>query len=410
MNELLIDPTAEREQFCVRNECFQLKSPALMATVDVSRFTPPGGVEEVHLLIHPDRGATAEEQLKDISEAYQTALKELGLCEESAVLRRWYCSDLVNQSALLEASALGRRGGGESACGVSWVGQPAVPDSKFSLWSYHIKDPKGSLLKQRSADAVSLQRGDLTHHWSMGLACPEMDGSAAQTGRIFDRYTKWLASEGMKLADEVIRTWLYVQDIDTNYSGLVASRRKFFKQHGLTPDSHYIASSGIEGRSEDCRSLVAMDAYAIGGVRRDQICYLNALDHLGPTEMYGVTFERATAVSYRDRRHIFLSGTASIDPQGEILHPGNVRMQLDRTLDNMEALLADGGGSLADMNQFTVYLRDPCDHALARGVMRERFGHVPLVVVVGPVCRPGWLIELEGMATVSHCAPALPEF
>ena len=153
-----------------------------------------------------------------------------------------------------------------------------------------------------------------------------------------------------------------------------------------------------------------MDAYSVGGVRSEQIEFLTALTTLGPTSDYGVTFERGTGVAYRDRKHLFLSGTASIDPEGTILHEGDVRRQLDRTLDNMDALLADGGGSLQDMNQFTVYLRDPCDHDLARGVMRERYGDVPMAVVVGPVCRPGWLIELEGIATIANDAPELPKF
>ena len=109
-----------------------------------------------------------------------------------------------------------------------------------------------------------------------------------------------------------------------------------------------------------------------------------------------MTFERGTGVAYRDRKHLFLSGTASIDPEGTILYEGDVAKQLARTLENMDSLLAAGGGSLQDMNQFTVYLRDPCDHDLARGVMRERFGDVPMAVVVGPVCRPGWLIDPAG--------------
>ena len=361
-------------------------------------------------MIQPTGGGLPSEQLADIERAYAAALKDLGLDPDTAVWRRWYCSDLVNQAPLLENCPIAKRGGGDTPCAVSWIGQPAVPASKFALWAYHLQDPDGPLVKCAKDSELSLDRGELTHHWTTGLMCTHLASSYSQTNEIFTHYTELLEDEGMTLLDHVIRTWLFVQDIDTNYGGLVVSRRKFFEKHGLNPDTHYIASSGIEGRSEDFKALVMMDAYAIGGVRREQIEFLTALDHLGPTQDYGVTFERGTSVAYRDRKHLFLSGTASIDPGGRILHEGDVRKQLDRTLENMDSLLADGGGGLQDMNQFTVYLRDPCDHDLARAVMRERFGDVPMAVVVGPVCRPGWLIELEGVATVANDAPELPAF
>jgi enamine deaminase RidA (YjgF/YER057c/UK114 family) len=145
-------------------------------------------------------------------------------------------------------------------------------------------------------------------------------------------------------------------------------------------------------------------------VRPEQIEYLSALDHLSRTAVYGVTFERGTSVAYRDRKHVILSGTASIDSKGEIVHPGDVAQQLDRTLENMEALLERAGARLGDMCHFIVYVRDPADQAEAERRMRERVGDAPVVVVVAPVCRPGWLIEVEGMAIVEAAEEELPEF
>ena len=153
-----------------------------------------------------------------------------------------------------------------------------------------------------------------------------------------------------------------------------------------------------------------MDAYAIGGLRRDQVNYLSALDYLGPTYDYGVTFERAVSISYRDRKQVFIAGTASIDPRGEIVHPGDVVRQLDRTLANISGLLTSAGAGLADMLVFIVYLRDPSDHARVLPVLRERLGDVPMVVLAAAVCRPGWLIEIEGVAAIPNDQPDLPPF
>lgn len=212
------------------------------------------------------------------------------------------------------------------------------------------------------------------------------------------------------MADHVVRTWWFVQNIDADYQGLVDARRDFFTTRGLRADTHYLASTGIAGAHPDPAARVAMDAYAIGGLRADQLDYLSAPDHLCPTHDYGVTFERATAVGYADRRHVFLSGTASIDHAGRILHLGDVTGQLDRTLENIGSLLAAANANLGDLAVILVYLRDPADGALVERLLRERTGMVPFVMVQAPVCRTGWLIEIEGIAVVSTSLPQLPDF
>lgn len=117
----------------------------------------------------------------------------------------------------------------------------------------------------------------------------------------------------MSLRDNVWRTWLWVKDVDNNYQGLLDARNEVFLKEGLGQDSHTIASTGIEGEGMAPDQLVTMDAYAVAGLRSEQVAYLSALDHLSPTQRFGVAFERATRVNYRDRRHVFISGTASID-------------------------------------------------------------------------------------------------
>jgi hypothetical protein len=42
--------------------------------------------------------------------------------------------------------------------------------------------------------------------------------------------------------------------------------------------------------------------------------------------------------------------------------------------------------------------------------MAERFPDVPRLILQGAVCRPEWLVEVEGIAAVAHDAPALPAF
>ncbi len=123
-----------------------------------------------------------------------------------------------------------------------------------------------------------------------------------------------------------------------------------------------------------------------------------------------MTFERGTRVAYGDRAHCLISGTASIDAAGRVVHRGDVARQLDRALENVAALLADGGAGLDDLTHLLVYLRDPADHARVLAYLDERLPDLPTVILHGPVCRPEWLIEVEGVAVADIPHPALPPF
>jgi len=379
-------------------------------SVNVSRFRGPSGVDEYHLVVQPTEYGSIDVQLEWVARAYRKTLDSIGLSTRTTILRRFFCSDAHNQVGALEACPVSRCGNTDDSCAVSRVGQPPGPPAKAALWAYHVNDPGGELEKNLQGTHLTLRRGELSHHWTTGITCTTGRNSYDQTRGIFDRYNTLLREQGMTLADHVMRTWLFVRDIDANYQGLVTARREFFAQHGLTADTHFIASSGIGGSHADSAACVTMDAYAISGVRPDQIRFLAAPDHLSPTYVYGVTFERGTAVAYRDRTHVIISGTASIDHQGKILHSGDVSRQLDRTLENVEVLLKQAGATLNDMSAFIVYIRDPNDYATARQQMLHHFGQAPIVVLVAPVCRPGWLIEVEGTAVVRESNPELPPF
>ena len=68
-------------------------------------------------------------------------------------------------------------------------------------------------------------------------------------------------------------------------------------------------------------------------------------------------------MDYPDRRQVFIFGTASIDNKGQI-----------------------------------VYLRDISDDKVVRKIFEDRFPDMPKVFLWAPVCRQGWLVEMECMA------------
>jgi enamine deaminase RidA (YjgF/YER057c/UK114 family) len=393
-------PSCEAAVECLSVECGQIP-----AVVEVSRFSGAGGVMECHISVRLT-GAVSMGPAECLERAYQKAMDFLGIGAASAVFRRVFCSDVSNQAEVLD-EILSRFKGD---CATSIIGQAPLPAAKFSLWAYHVMDPVAPLWKERDVGTLGVRRGPLTHFWSCGLVDGHEPGSHSQTRRVIESYDAWLQSRGMTMADHVVRTWWFVQNIDADYQGLVEARREFFQTHGLTPDTHYIASTGIAGCNRDTGARVILDSHAIAGLRPEQVEYLCAPENLCPTHDYGVTFERATAIGYSDRRHVFLSGTASIDPRGRILHEGDVAAQFERTMENIDALLAKAGANSGDLAQVIVYLRDPADAAKITPLLHERLGSVPCVMVHAPVCRPGWLIEIEGIAIVTAKAKDLPDF
>jgi len=227
---------------------------------------------------------------------------------------------------------------------------------------------------------------------------------------VFQQLVDMLTAQGGTLAANCVRTWLYVKGVDLFYGDVVTARTRLFGRHGLTRDSHYIASTGIDGSCDHRFAVVVMDAYSVLGLVPDQISYLNDFDLLCATKDYNVTFERGTRVGYADRAHHFISGTASIDARGDVVHPGDVLRQLDRALENVAGLLRAGDATLADMMHLTVYLRDSTDVDRVRDCLRERCPGLPMLVVQAPVCRPEWLIEVEGVAITGNEQSGLPGF
>lgn len=381
------------------------------AAVQLSQFRGAFGFGEYHLLIRPTECARVETQLDWIDAAYRDALAARGLHTGTVIFRRFFCSDLANQVAALAAGTSSNRDLPDEICAISWVQQPPAPPAKVALWAYHVLDPASEFItKWTTGPTLTWQRNSHAHLWTTGLV-PRAAGSAEeQTRDVLQQYAALLDAHNLSLARHVLRTWLFVRDIGTDYEGVVAARRELFREHGLTPRTHFIASTGIEGGCADPHARLMLDAYAVAGVQPDQITFLAAPDHLGPTHAYGVTFERATRIAWRDRAHIVVSGTASIDPQGRVLHAGDVLAQLDRALDNVAALLHQGGAALADLAVLVAYVRDASDRAAVQARLRERCGHVPAEVLVAAICRPAWLVEIEGLAIVRQDNPDLPAF
>lgn len=368
--------------------------------VEESSFSA-GSVKECHAMVHVSScGETFAKQLErllQVLSSYQQS--HAGML---VVMRRFFLSDISNQKDLL-LQALKERNLEKGALSV--IGQPPLDGSKIALWIY---SQDGT--RVYSSDNQTITRhGDIEHVWNTCYLSSLKD-SSNQTREILETIESHLEQYGAKLADNCLRTWFYIRDVDTNYKGMVQARCSNFLEQGLNAKTHYIASTGIGGQPLERESLVQVDLYSAKGLKPEQVSYLYALDNLNPTYEYGVTFERGTAVQYGNRRHLIISGTASIDNHGRVVHVGDIVKQAGRMIENVEALLKEGNATLGDIAHIIVYLRDIADYSVVSEIMKKRFPETPLVFTLAPVCRPEWLIEMECMAVTDEADSRFADF
>jgi enamine deaminase RidA (YjgF/YER057c/UK114 family) len=117
------------------------------------------------------------------------------------------------------------------------------------------------------------------------------------------------------------------------------------------------------------------------------------------------SFSRGMRVDIGNVSVLFISGTASIDENGQSVHIGDFRAQVHRTYDNITGLLAAEGATWRDVVRTTCYLRDiERDYAAfneERAAFFTREGLDPLPASTGIqaiLCRPELLIEIEAIA------------
>ena len=368
----------------------------LGVTAEIGAFTPADGVPEWHVILHVEpRDELFAGQLARIYAAEERLTTDGTCAGATTVMKRYFLSDATNQVPLMR----------EEACSVSYIQQPPLDGSKVAVWLYLQRGTEVT----HDADLVITAHNGYQHLWKMGMTHNE-GISFIQTDRLLCDYEDTLARHGATLADNCIRTWFFVRDVDTQYEGMVKARLANFYDQGLTPKTHYIASTGIQGLPADTKALIQLGTYAITGLQPEQQRYLYALDHLNRTIEYGVTFERGTLVEYGDRGHAWISGTASINDKGEVLHVGDIVRQTQRMWENVEALLAEAQMTMNDCAQIIVYLRDTADYATVRQMFAERYPGIPTVFTLAPVCRPTWLIEMECVGVAERHNPQYRAF
>jgi len=117
------------------------------------------------------------------------------------------------------------------------------------------------------------------------------------------------------------------------------------------------------------------------------------------------SFSRGLRIDLDNLVILLISGTASIDEQGQTVHVGDFDAQLRRTYHNITGLLSAEGATWKDVVRTTCYLRDIERDYAAFNEGRTAFFREqdldPLPASTGIqaiLCRPELLVEIEAIA------------
>ncbi len=265
------------------------------------------------------------------------------------------------------------------------------------------------LMWQGRACGRAVQRGGAEYLYISDVGAhvvAEAEGldRADQSRVVFEAAGEMLAENGLSFTD-VVRTWVYLDDILSWYDDFNKMRNALFQRVGLMGDeapTFIPASTGIEASNPwglSCAlDLLAVRRSADGGPA------LRMLSNPRQSEAYSYksAFARGACVDEGDVNHIYVSGTAAIDGEGRSVCIDDLDGQVDYTLRNVEALLAEANAGLADLAEATIFFEHGvADEDIRRALETTELASIPAVVVRADVCRDDLLFEIDGTAMVA---------
>ena len=119
-----------------------------------------------------------------------------------------------------------------------------------------------------------------------------------------------------------------------------------------------------------------------------------------------VSFVRGMRVELDNCVMLFISGTASVNEDGDSIHQGDVKAQTRRALTNIRALLESENADWHDIVRTTCYLADFRDYDAFNEIRNafykeEELQPVPASTCIeARICRPELLVEIEAIAMI----------
>jgi enamine deaminase RidA (YjgF/YER057c/UK114 family) len=202
-----------------------------------------------------------------------------------------------------------------------------------------------------------------------------------------------LKSANMELTD-IVRTWFYNNDILGWYDDFNKVRTFFYQECGVYKN-RIPASTGV-GVFHPQNAAITAHVLAMQPLTDNfQITNVESPLQCSATS-YGSTFSRATKVAFPDYEHVYVSGTASINDEGETVCLDDLKGQVLKTFKVVNEILQSCDMSYKDVVSGVVYLKHYDDIARFQEIQKElTLLNFPAIVTENIVCRDNLLFEIE---------------
>jgi enamine deaminase RidA (YjgF/YER057c/UK114 family) len=209
-----------------------------------------------------------------------------------------------------------------------------------------------------------------------------------------------LQDAGMNFS-HVVRTWFFLDDILDWYGPFNAVRNQFFTERnvfkGVVP-----ASTGVGMRNPAGAALTGA-VLAVKPLSTDVKVFAVPSPLQCPALDYKSSFSRAVEVQTSKQRHLYISGTASIDPAGHSVHVGDVDKQIELTMAVVEAILKSRGMNWTNTSAGVAYFKDLRNAPRLDAYCRSHNLSFPMVKPVeATICRGELLFEVEWEAVAAR--------
>lgn len=97
---------------------------------------------------------------------------------------------------------------------------------------------------------------------------------------------------------------------------------------------------------------------------------------------------------------VYVAGTLAMDKDGKTVGVGSAATQTRHILESIRSVLAEGGGSMADVTMVNIFLKTFDDYAAMNTVYREFFPSDPPArwCVAATLVKPEFLVEIAAIA------------
>jgi enamine deaminase RidA (YjgF/YER057c/UK114 family) len=249
---------------------------------------------------------------------------------------------------------------------------------------------------------------DLARHCLLGNICPTdpTADKSIQARQVYEEMEIALVEHGMTLSN-IVRSWMYLDDIQRWYGAFNQVRTEIFTQRNMFP-AGLPATTDIGTKNPCCAGLVA----AVWAVEPRSARFRMA-EVKSPLQCaasgYGSCFSRAMELATPTLRHLLVSGTASLGPNGRLMRPRDLPGQIHLTMEVVKALLNSRNMGFENVTRATAYFHNVSDAPAFTSWCCEKRVTLPIIVTQADMCREELLfeIELDAMTETERRQPLL---